>query len=561
MLPRLIIAVIMVQLAVPIAGLIIDISNILGIGVGALLQSAIGGNTNILLDFSFTGGEDTSAFIQNAFLQSGAVAVGATQIGAILWAGITILPTIGIVVLAVILTLIIRKALIIALVIFAPIAFVFWVFPNTDKIAKQWFDVFIKAAFMFPLIMIFLASGKILAEIVSTGGDGNNIFDTITTLILYFAPYALIPFTYRFAGGAISAIGNGFRTATARVNGGGGGGGGGAGGLTGRWKGAVNRYRDRTAAGQSTLSRTKGVGNSFRKGAQRGFRSPGSRTMRYLQEKGVGTESKVMSGWAKSANRIEGRANATFGVMQSQALDQLKQEGLIDDRDALKAISRGNFNERPDLKHLDTPEARSAAAVARAQQGFIGGGYMEEYTGIAQELSKGGNTAVAQTTIRRMAESAGKSGRHAQSVLRYDPSSEKLRFDDGDGGYTDDYATSMQQYVAGRTPSQLANTHDSSADEVFSALSTNIQSTDPARRQQTVQQVGEILASRGVDPEFRQQLQTLADTNPEVGVARDEALGRPVMQSQGQQAGGIIQPNQNDPNAKVDSSDLPGGES
>lgn len=100
--------------------------------------------------------------------------------------------------------LVIRQLVIILLIILAPIAIVAYVLPNTQNIYKLWWDSFSKGLLMFPIIMGFIAVGRVAAV---TAGAGDSSFGRMLAFASYFAPYFLLPLTFKFAGGALRQIG------------------------------------------------------------------------------------------------------------------------------------------------------------------------------------------------------------------------------------------------------------------------------------------------------------------------------------------------------------------
>src|SRR5690606_16493339 len=115
-----------------------------------------------------------------------------------------LLPVLLIIIVSV-LVLIFRQLLIFLLVILSPIAFVAWILPGTDKYFKAWWDLFIKALVMYPLIVAFIASGELIAKILVAGDESNGLMQLIGIVAL-FAPYFLIPQTFKFAGSIISNV-------------------------------------------------------------------------------------------------------------------------------------------------------------------------------------------------------------------------------------------------------------------------------------------------------------------------------------------------------------------
>ena len=94
------------------------------------------------------------------------------------------------------------------LIILAPIAIVAYILPNTQRAYKLWWESFSKALFMFPLIVAMIASGRVFAMLALSGPNGQNMINQIIAFIAYFAPYMMIPLTFRLAGTAMGGMGN-----------------------------------------------------------------------------------------------------------------------------------------------------------------------------------------------------------------------------------------------------------------------------------------------------------------------------------------------------------------
>lgn len=253
MLPRLVIAVIGVQLSFFGVKFLLDIFNILGIGVLGLITTPLQGFSSVSV--SLTEGIDGNLAGQILFGAIGGTVGTLAGIGSGLWIILTSLPVILLTLLAIILTLVLRQIVIVALAVIAPLAIVAWVLPNTEKYAKSWMDLLIKSLAMFPIIMLLIGIGALIGTIASnpSGGGQPNAFESFASIIANFAPYFLIPFTFKFAGSAISAIGGGIQQFSSRASVGKDG----KGGLNARWNRNLNEGRMRTAAGATALGRTR----------------------------------------------------------------------------------------------------------------------------------------------------------------------------------------------------------------------------------------------------------------------------------------------------------------
>lgn len=202
MLPRLVIAIILVNLSWSLCNALIEISNQLGEGLNGLLANAFNsprndGSVNPILNDAIEniGGSD--------------VIVGGAVIGLMVWQLWPLfLPGLLMALAALLvgyLVVIIRQVLLIVLVILSPVAIAFWVIPGTEQWAKRWWGLFIKLILMYPLIVLFLDSGYALAAVLNRMPD-DNAFTKFLALIATFIPYFMIAFTAKFVGGFMTSV-------------------------------------------------------------------------------------------------------------------------------------------------------------------------------------------------------------------------------------------------------------------------------------------------------------------------------------------------------------------
>lgn len=90
-----------------------------------------------------------------------------------------------------------RDIVITIALIVAPLAIASFILPGTQKLWDLWRKALTTALMVFPIIMAMLASGKIAASLTQNG---------LFMIIFLIAPYFLIPFTFKFAGGLIGRI-------------------------------------------------------------------------------------------------------------------------------------------------------------------------------------------------------------------------------------------------------------------------------------------------------------------------------------------------------------------
>ena len=222
--PRIVVAVIGINLSIYFCIALIDITNVVGGGMAQLLTAPF--NTAGMDAFGVeTDKTNAVAGGVGLFLATGpitgAVAAFITSIaagGALAGAGVILqglsalfwlLFPITLLVLGILGVVIIRQALLVFLTIISPVAIALFVLPGTEKYFRKWFDLFVKTLLVYPIIAVVFAMSDIFASIIFSNNNGGitGLAKIITGLIVIFAPLFLIPFAFRLAGGAIAAIG------------------------------------------------------------------------------------------------------------------------------------------------------------------------------------------------------------------------------------------------------------------------------------------------------------------------------------------------------------------
>lgn len=213
-LPRLIIAAILIQLSWFLCSVLIQIFNAVGYGLNTLITAPFtqngGGDIVDIIGRSDNGAQNAAGIFSTTGLVVGGISLGLATLapGGILTVALVAVGVI-ISILLTIFTLVIRKLLIVALVLLAPVAFVAWILPNTQKFWNSWWNLFIKLLIMFPLIALLFAAGQIFAAITVSMEPDNSAqggLNDIIAIIAYFAPLFLIPATYKFAGGIFATV-------------------------------------------------------------------------------------------------------------------------------------------------------------------------------------------------------------------------------------------------------------------------------------------------------------------------------------------------------------------
>lgn len=201
MLPKLIVSAVLVNTSFWICAIAVDVSNIVGFSAKELLDTSAGAG------FEFTITQDSVTKTGNGW--SGlAVAILAT--GGLVYVGLSVLlPALIIVafaVVTVVAVLAIRQALIILLIVVAPLAFVAYLLPNTEEWFKKWLNLFKTMLLIFPIISVVFGASS-LASVVVMGSAQGNVVVSVVGALIGLVPLFITPIIMKSAGGVLNRIG------------------------------------------------------------------------------------------------------------------------------------------------------------------------------------------------------------------------------------------------------------------------------------------------------------------------------------------------------------------
>ena len=205
MLPRLVIAAVLVNLSFTFCAVLLDLSNITGyafqdafMGIKNTI-STVGENTGV----GWTWSEVIVMILSNGALAGGAVATVA--MGAeLLPLALSALVGIGLVLLLVLLIMAARQALIVILIIISPLAFVCYLLPGTEKWFKKWRDLFLTMLVFFPAFAVIFGGAQLAGIIIiqnATGANGGIM--QILGMVVQVIPLALTPIILKLSGGVL----------------------------------------------------------------------------------------------------------------------------------------------------------------------------------------------------------------------------------------------------------------------------------------------------------------------------------------------------------------------
>jgi len=207
-LPRILIAAILINLSIYIVAALEDIINVIGGGLDSLIR----------LPFENVANPQSAMYLHG--LSQAHVSGGVGVMGAVLFAivaygiftgvavpfllfavGALLLATLGVLV-----TLAIRQGLIIFLVLISPLAFALYCLPNTEQYFKKWWSLLVKTLLVYPIVMVVFAMSFVLGVVMTNFGVHPQMLADIMSLIAMVAPLFMIPFAFKMSGGIIGSV-------------------------------------------------------------------------------------------------------------------------------------------------------------------------------------------------------------------------------------------------------------------------------------------------------------------------------------------------------------------
>ena len=220
-LPKLIIAVLLVNLSFYICQFAVDLSNVIG---ASLYSEVIKISEGITIDSTAAygavmgpGGSITVGILELV----GVGIVGSVVGGAAFWAAIgsallAIVPAVLSAVVAILflfLLLTMRQAVVVMLVAISPLAFVCYALPNTKQLFARWWNIMRGMLLMYPIAAMLIAGGRLVSRILfatgyaqtAAGLKGMEVI--IVAMAAEIAPLFFIPSVVRSAYNATGALG------------------------------------------------------------------------------------------------------------------------------------------------------------------------------------------------------------------------------------------------------------------------------------------------------------------------------------------------------------------
>lgn len=213
-LPRLIIAAILVNLSYIFSAALVDASNIIGSSIGGLFDTIIT-DTGIRTDIAQTTFSDlTNILVGGGSLAAAGLAImGTGGVSATFWTlGIALVGAIFSVIIGFI-TIGLRQAVVMVLVMISPLAFIAFLFPNTEKWFSKWKDLLFQMIFFYPMFAFLFHASRLAgyAIIATSGGD---FLIVVLGLAVQVFPLFLSVSLLKMSGTVLGSVSNGLSRLT-----------------------------------------------------------------------------------------------------------------------------------------------------------------------------------------------------------------------------------------------------------------------------------------------------------------------------------------------------------
>ncbi len=213
-LPRLIITVMLVNLSFYICALLTDVSNIVGTNLRDFFQGiqesiTLNGAIGEMPDISLTS-------ILTVILGGGTIAgitIAATGgVGALLWSLVPILIAGLVAIVTGLITIAARQAIITLLVMIAPLAFIAYLLPNTEKWFGRWKEMFTRMLIFYPVFSFLFGASKLAgwAIIASAPNAPTILLGLAVQIFPLFGSWSLM----KMSGSVLGTLNAAMRKAT-----------------------------------------------------------------------------------------------------------------------------------------------------------------------------------------------------------------------------------------------------------------------------------------------------------------------------------------------------------
>lgn len=192
MLPKLIVTAVLINLSYIICAVLVDLSNVLGVGLRGLLESGLG--------IQAAQGAGAGATV-SGFLVAGSITLTSIIIAVCINPGlvVTLLLFLGSAAIAVLflwLVLVVREVVVILGIVLSPVAFACSALPNTESLFKKWMKIMQAMLLLYPICSLVVGGGQFAGRILASVGQSNAELGwtfNLAAMVAQVVPFFFIP--------------------------------------------------------------------------------------------------------------------------------------------------------------------------------------------------------------------------------------------------------------------------------------------------------------------------------------------------------------------------------
>ena len=206
-LPRLIIAVILVNLSYTISSIAVDISNVIGGSLTGLFESI---QLDVLSDIDLAASLNVSWSDFTTYLTVGGSIAGVAVVGfggirAVFWAVLLGLIAAVISLGIGLATVALRQGVVLILVMISPLAFVAYLLPNTERWFEKWRNLLVQMLVFYPAFSLLFGASKLASWAIIATANGNPI-EVLVGLIVQVIPIFFSFSLFKMSGNFLGAV-------------------------------------------------------------------------------------------------------------------------------------------------------------------------------------------------------------------------------------------------------------------------------------------------------------------------------------------------------------------
>lgn len=200
LLPKIIIAAILVNISYFLCAVAVDLSNILGNSLRDLLMPS-----SEPLQFNFQQDAE-EPYKASGFVGISDIVLGAVLTGAVVYTFLPVfLPLVvsaAMAVITAIIVLTLRQALVVILIVISPLAFVALLLPNTESYFQKWRSLFMAMLLVYPIISVVFGASALASSILMTAS--NDFWTQMVGAGVAIIPLFITPILMKVSGGLLN---------------------------------------------------------------------------------------------------------------------------------------------------------------------------------------------------------------------------------------------------------------------------------------------------------------------------------------------------------------------